>query len=173
MGAIVMPLGETGRPGHTDPKMDDYVVERDFERRYGRRLGAAEREERSLREGRFTEERSWLARTGDEIASWFGNRDALRRRQWDEAAGDHSGVGPKAERSPDDVILDDVNQRLTNDANLDASGIEVTVLNGEVTLNGSVPIRADQRLAQDLIETVPGITAVHNNLRIGAGDLPG
>jgi osmotically-inducible protein OsmY len=154
-----------------DRDYEDYLAERDFERRFGphmRRRAAEEREAEAERQGRYAEPRSWWARTSDEVESWFGNREALRRRQWDEAAGDHRGKGPKAYRRPDDRILDEVSDRMSDDPDLDASGIEVVVAECEVTLNGWVPVRADKRLAEDLAASVRGVTNVQNNLRIGA-----
>jgi osmotically-inducible protein OsmY len=156
---------------------EDYQIERDFERRYGPRLRRREREalsdeerhaEGPHAEGRYTEPRSWWARTSDEVESWFGNREALRRRQWDEAAGDHRGKGPKAYRRTDDRILEEISDRMTDDPVLDASDIEVVVANCEVTLNGFVRVRADKRLAEDLADSVSGVTHVQNNLRVGS-----
>jgi len=60
-----------------------------------------------------------------------------------------------------------VNDRLTDDPLLDASEIEVTVQNREVTLAGSVRDRNERRRAEDLAEAVPGVTHVQNNLRTG------
>jgi osmotically-inducible protein OsmY len=160
-----------------DPDFEDYQIERDFQRRYGPRLSERGRDhereiaerEAAERHGRLREPRSWLSRTTDEVESWFGNREALRRRQWDEAAGDHRGKGPKAYRRADDRILEDVSQRMADDPELDASDIEVTVADGEVTLNGFVRIRADKRLAEDIAESAGGVTHVQNNLRVGSG----
>ncbi len=38
---------------------------------------------------------------------------------------------------------------------------------GEVTLNGSVDTRLIRRLAEDIADTVSGVTLVQNNLKIG------
>ena len=63
-------------------------------------------------------------------------------------------------------ILEDVNDRLTEDPHIDASEIEVRVENREVTLTGTVNSRFEKRHAEDLAESVSGVTHVQNNLRI-------
>ncbi len=118
---------------------------------------------------RFIEQRSWFDRSRDEVTSWFGNPEAARRRQLDQAAGDHFGKGPKTYKRPDQRILEEVSERLAESHDLDASDIIVTVDNAEVILTGSVRIRADKHLAEDITETVRGITHIQNNLRVGAG----
>ncbi|HUZ12144.1 MAG TPA: BON domain-containing protein [Caulobacteraceae bacterium] len=148
-----------------DPRYEDYLAERDFERRYGRRRAAGESE--AAPDGRFAERRSWWNRTGDEVSAWFGDRDALRRRQWDEAVGDHRGKGPKDYVRTDARILDEINERLTDDPDLDASNIEVAVASGEATLEGQVTTKADKRLAEDIAESARGVVQVRNNLRVG------
>jgi osmotically-inducible protein OsmY len=117
--------------------------------------------------GRFAEPRSWWERTRDEVTAWFGDRGALRRRQWDEAAGDHSGQGPRPTLDGDQRILDDVSRKLTTDPTLDASRIDVAVLAGRVTLTGAVLTRADKHLAEDLADGVVGVGQVQNKLSVG------
>jgi osmotically-inducible protein OsmY len=51
---------------------------------------------------------------------------------------------------------------------IDASEVEVLVASGEVTLEGSVPDRSSKRLAEGLIENLPGVKQVHNRLRVAA-----
>nr|WP_279479412.1 BON domain-containing protein [Aureimonas sp. SK2] len=109
------------------------------------------------------EERSFVERAGDEIASWFGDEDAERRREADRRFG---GRGPKGYTRSDERIHDDVNDRLTDDHYVDASDIEVTVKGREVTLSGHVPSRDQKRRAEDLAERVSGVTHVQNNLRV-------
>jgi Flp pilus assembly secretin CpaC len=59
-----------------------------------------------------------------------------------------------------------VNDRLTDDPHLDASEIEVSVTNREVTLSGTVNSRFEKRHAEDIAESVSGVAHVQNNLRI-------
>ena len=50
---------------------------------------------------------------------------------------------------------------------IDASEIEVQVQNREVTLTGTVRDRNERRRAEDLAESVSGVSHVQNNLRVG------
>jgi len=81
-----------------------------------------------------------------------------------------TGRGPKGWKRSDDRIREDVCERLTADWHIDASEIEVTVNNGEVTLAGTVHTRDDKRHAEDLSERVNGVRDVRNNLRVSHWD---
>jgi osmotically-inducible protein OsmY len=80
--------------------------------------------------------------------------------------GRFAGRGPKGWRRSDDRIREDINERLTDHPDIDASDIEVQVKNGEVTLTGAVDARYTKRLAEDISESVSGVREVHNQLRI-------
>lgn len=80
--------------------------------------------------------------------------------------GEHRGRGPKNYTRSDERIREDINDRLSDDSWLDASDIEVTVANCEVTLTGLVHTRDDKRRAEDLAEQVSGVRHVQNNLRV-------
>ena len=110
-------------------------------------------------------ERGWWDRASDEVASWMGDEGAERRRRADELRS-HRGRGPRGYTRSDERIRDDINDRLTDDWVLDASDIEVTVSNGEVTLSGTIGNRSDKRRAEDLAEDVSGVRHVQNNLRV-------
>ncbi len=57
--------------------------------------------------------------------------------------------------------------RAATDAwNLDASGIEVEVSGNEVTLSGTVDSKEAKRRAEDIADSVSGVSHVQNNLRI-------
>jgi osmotically-inducible protein OsmY len=112
------------------------------------------------------QDRSWWDRATDEVSSWMGDEDAERRRRMDQARGGHYGKGPRGYTRSDDRIREDVNDRLTDDWQLDASEVEVVVGNCEVTLNGTVTSRDDKRRAEDLAENVSGVRHVQNNLRV-------
>ncbi|HEX4179904.1 MAG TPA: BON domain-containing protein [Caulobacteraceae bacterium] len=122
------------------------------------------RREEELPAGGFAEPRSWAARAKDEIASWFGDTGAMRRRQWDEAAGDHTGKGPAREVDDDIRIVDELNHRLTADRLLDASGVTAICEAGVVTLDGHVPTSASAQRAEGLASAVPGVKRVANHL---------
>ncbi len=90
------------------------------------------------------------------------NIQRVRSRNW----GEYSGRGPRNYRRPDDRIREDINDRLTDDAEIDPSDVEVQVSNGEVTLQGRVDSRRDKRLAEDIAWGVSGVGEVHNRLNV-------
>jgi osmotically-inducible protein OsmY len=114
------------------------------------------------------EERGWWDRASDAVASWFGDEDAERRRHQDQQR-EHRGRGPKGYRRSDERIKEDVNDRLSDDYYLDASDVEVAVTSSEVTLTGTVNNREDKRRAEDIAESVSGVTNVENRLRVKQG----
>ncbi len=146
---------------------DDRGQDRGYSRSSGReqdRFGSSAFGRGSRDDG---EERGFFERAGDEVRSWFGDDDAERRRDRDmREAGQHRGRGPKGYQRSDARILEDVNDRLTEDPHIDASEIEVTVASREVTLTGTVNSRFEKRHAEDLAESVSGVAHVQNNLRI-------
>ena len=106
-------------------------------------------------------DRGFFERAGDEVASWFGDEDAARRREMD-----HRGRGPANYKRSDERLLEDACDRLTEDWGVDASNIQVTVQNGEVTLDGTVESRSQKRRAEDCVHDISGVKHVQNNLRI-------
>jgi osmotically-inducible protein OsmY len=120
-------------------------------------------------------ERNWLDRAADEVRSWFGDGEAgQRRRNYDahegRGTGKFRGRGPKNYRRSDERIREEINDRMTENEWLDASDVETVVLNGEVTLTGSVDSRYAKRLAEDIADSVAGVTNVQNNLRVLSQD---
>jgi hypothetical protein len=137
----------------------DYGPEYPYERSpyapYGRERGPEHGPE-------HRQERGFFERAGDEVASWFGDEEAERRRRMDQ----HRGKGPKGYTRSDSRIQEDVSDRLSDDGALDASDIEVSVANGEVLLSGFVDSRWAKRRAEDCAEDVSGVTHVQNNIRV-------
>jgi len=144
--------GQTGR-GYGNRYGEGYAGERGYDERYGP-----------------GEERGWWDRTSDEISSWFGDQEAERRRQMDRQRAELRGRGPKNYRRSDERIKEDVNDRL-GDGYLDATEIEVAVSNAEVTLTGTVQTRSDKRRAEDIAESVSGVSNVENRLRVKQSSL--
>lgn len=138
---------------------------------YGRRYGRGEGRDYDYERGRYgpAEDRGWWDRASDEVASWFGDEEAMRRRRLDERREEYRGRGPKNYHRSDERINEDVNDRLS-EGYLDASDIEVKVENSEVTLTGTVNSRLDKRRAEDLAESVSGVTNVENRLRVKQGE---
>jgi hypothetical protein len=98
----------------------------------------------------------------------FGHIDRNDRdRTSDERlSGPYRGRGPKGYQRSDERIRDDVCERLTDDPLVDASEIEITVANREVTLSGFVESRQARRRAEDIVEGVSGVGHVQNDLRV-------
>jgi len=74
--------------------------------------------------------------------------------------------GPKGYKRTDERIREDLNDRLAHQDRLDPSDIEVSVANGEVTLTGTVQIRHEKFLAEEIADDVGGVTEIHNQLRV-------
>lgn len=76
------------------------------------------------------------------------------------------GKGPKGYKRSDERIQEEINDLLTDEGGLDASDIEVKVENGEVSLTGTVTQKRDKRLAEEIAESVSGVSNVENHLRV-------
>ncbi len=109
---------------------------------------------------RGRDDRGFFDKAGDEVASWFGDDDAARRRE-----RDHRGRGPSSYTRSDDRILEDACDRLTEDWGVDARNVQVTVQGGELTLDGTVDDRQQKRRAEDCVHEISGVGHVQNNLR--------
>jgi osmotically-inducible protein OsmY len=166
-----------GRSGY-DYGRDDYDEREGVRPGYGggRMYGRHHDDERDPR-GRDERDprgrggRGWWDRAADEVLSWFGGEgDERRRRPNDPRAtrgeGKFRGRGPKNYRRSDERIREEVGDRLTDSEWLDASDVEVNVVAGEVILSGMVDSRYAKRLAEDIAESVSGVTQVQNNLRV-------
>jgi hypothetical protein len=95
----------------------------------------------------------------------YGGRPSERQHST-QTRGEFTGRGPRGYRRSDERIREDVCQCLTDDDHIDASDIEVTVNDREVTLTGTVSSRMQKRHAEDLIERLPGVRDVINNIRV-------
>lgn len=83
-------------------------------------------------------------------------------RMVEEEGASYRGKGP-AQRT-DDQIKSAIEDLLTADPWLDASGIQVSVQQGIATLTGAVTSRASKRRAEDLADQVWGVRDVQNHL---------
>jgi osmotically-inducible protein OsmY len=86
----------------------------------------------------------------------------------DDYRGPHAGKGPKGYVRSDERIKDDLCDCLTVHSHLDASGIEVEIRNGEVSLKGTVPDAASRRRAEAIAENCSGVRNVRNELQVVA-----
>ena len=81
------------------------------------------------------------------------------------APGRFAGVGPRGYKRPDVRIEEEVVQRLEDAEWIDATDVEVEVVDGVVTLAGEVEMRAERRAAEDVAAEVAGVVDVINRLR--------
>lgn len=114
----------------------------------------------------WNQDRDWWDRTTDEVSSWFGDDEAARRREMDKKYGEHFGKGPKGFTRSDERIKEDAEEKLYHDSFIDATEIEVSVADGEITLSGTVNDKETKRRAEDCVEAVSGVKDVTNNLKV-------
>ena len=78
----------------------------------------------------------------------------------------YKGKGPRNYSRLDERIYDDICERLTRHPLIDASFVEVQVLNGEATLTGEVLDRRMKNMIEDVLDEVSGVKEINNNLRV-------
>ena len=88
-------------------------------------------------------------------ANWYDIRAA--RRGYD--------AGAEGSWRADVCVRQEVSERLSDDDEIDARGITVTVYRGEVRLEGTVADRHCKRRATALARAVSGVREVRNHLR--------
>jgi hypothetical protein len=125
---------------------------------------------------------NYNAKYGDEYNANFDNYNKNRRVNYMPDNDDnrsqlelkynqasYRGKGPRGYHRSDERILEDVNDRLSDDVFIDASNIDVKIENGNAILTGHVDSREAKRRAADIAESVRGVTNVENRLRVGEG----
>jgi hypothetical protein len=107
--------------------------------------------------------------TASGAGRWEEDRDYGYSRETEDrwSRGPHIGRGPKGYKRTDERIREEISDRLMDHGRIDASSMEVTVENGEVTLTGTVEDRRSKRLAEDVADSVRGVKDVHNRLSVG------
>jgi osmotically-inducible protein OsmY len=95
--------------------------------------------------------------------AWSGGPDGLERRT---PGSSQPGTGPRLQRRSDDKIREEIWELLNNNADLDASEVEVHVESGEVTLRGTVDSRDARWLTEDLVTSVSGVREVYNQIKV-------
>jgi osmotically-inducible protein OsmY len=137
-----------GGPVRSDEPERDYYFEN---------IAAPMRSEHSSEQQRQLRRMSWRA---------AGVQDYPGGSLEVQIAASHRGKGPKGYRPSDERLRERVCERLTDDPFIDATDIEVSVANGEITLSGSVNTRQMKYAVEDLIADMPGITTVHNSIQV-------
>lgn len=95
-----------------------------------------------------------------------GLSDEMAEANDDPQRGEHYGRGPAGYKRSDARIDEEINDHLTEHSYIDATEIVVTVKDGEVTLEGSVPDKDQKYYAEEVAEKVPGVSGVNNLLKI-------
>lgn len=117
--------------------------------------------------GRYEDNREWDRQTSGQ---GFRSMGGQSWRASDRDFGPHVGRGPRGWQRSDERIQDEICEALWRHGTVDASDVNVTVENGEVTLDGFVRTRYEKRLAEDEAERIDGVRDVHNRLRVGTDD---
>jgi osmotically-inducible protein OsmY len=161
-----MNQGHTGndyRSGSGQNEYADYRGDYDQERRFSRGGMYGGQGDMSGRSYEGSYGRSNMGQ-GDGSYGNFGMMGGYQHRTVQR--GQHTGRGPKGYQRSDERIKDDVCERLTEHGDIDASDIEVSVANGEVTLQGMVDSRWTKRQAADILDDISGVRDVHNQLKV-------
>lgn len=128
---------------------------------YGKNYGADYDEDL----GFFDNDSSWRStrgfRTGVERND-YGNNELLK----EHFGPSYYGKGPKGWKRSDDKIREEVCEALYKDERIDASDVDVNVLDSCVYLKGSVVARDIKRSCEDVAESITGVEDVINELRV-------
>lgn len=83
------------------------------------------------------------------------------------SARSYRGVGPKNYMRSDERLTEEINERLTDDDDLDASELMVRVVGGKATLEGSVDQRWMKHRAEDIAGACIGVKEIDNRIVVG------
>lgn len=109
----------------------------------------------------------------------LGERDSIKDSDIDSASHlsgisggplrlerNFKGIGPKNYKRSDERIFEDVCEILMANSFVDASNIAVKVEGGVVYLTGIVDSREMKKLAEDVVDNLPGVMDIRNELII-------
>jgi osmotically-inducible protein OsmY len=113
--------------------------------------------------GRFAPERHPDHRIYGQVRSYGELHEG--EQSWADL-NSHRGRGPKGYTRSDERLTEMICERLTDDAHIDASDITVEVNRGEVTLSGTVHDKFSRWRAEDVAESIGGVSSVSNRLRM-------
>ncbi|HET6434582.1 MAG TPA: BON domain-containing protein [Xanthomonadaceae bacterium] len=110
----------------------------------------------------------YQARNQDYRAQGYGYGSQAGLEDSEAARGGRSyrGLGPRNYTRSDERIREDLNERLTDAHDIDASGVSVEVSNGVVTLTGSVDERWMKHRAEDIADACSGVRDVRNQIQV-------
>lgn len=101
----------------------------------------------------------------------FEEENGMKRRWSNDVRStsfheNHSGKGPRGYARSEARIRDEACEILAHDHELDATDIEVDYKDHCIILRGHVDRRYDKKLAERLVEYIPGVEDVQNLLQI-------
>ena len=71
--------------------------------------------------------------------------------------------------TPDEIIRQDIIDKLTHDPGIDTSKIHVEVDNGKVILKGKADTEDEKQLSEKIASSVPRVSGVENHLHVDVG----
>ncbi|GGD54133.1 BON domain-containing protein [Pseudoxanthomonas indica] len=127
----------------------------------GRNYGQADYGQGSYGRGGYGQQNDQRARGAGDYSGYSEN---------DRNQQNFRGRGPRGYTRSDERITEDLNERLTDDWQLDADDIQVSVSAGVATLSGTVEQRWLKHHAENLAESCSGVKDVRNEIRVvGSG----
>jgi hypothetical protein len=133
------------------------------EPRLGSRYDEFDRGQEERRRGRENDdsgaEHPGVSGKDRETGSWFNQKQYATQKSF-------IGKGPKGYRRDDQRIYEDVCQALWASPAVDARQIEVSVSEGVVSLSGQIDSRQAKKKAERIIEHLPGVQDVLNQLKV-------
>jgi osmotically-inducible protein OsmY len=79
---------------------------------------------------------------------------------------DQNGQGLQGIQRSNDRIYDEAGAGILRHGHVDAGGVTVRVEHGDVTLEGTVSSHREKRMAEEDVNSLPGIQNVHNRLQV-------
>lgn len=136
--------------------------ERDMSEREGGRRGInSDRLRSSSRPGHWGDDR----RASSDTPWWTqGYRDNPSDRDWDDVPRDRKG--PRGYNRSDERIREYICERLARHHVLEVSDVEVSVQQGHVSLDGTVPERYMKHIIEDTADGCWGVSDVDNRIRV-------
>lgn len=92
--------------------------------------------------------------------------DGMSEQRDVQSKPSNRGRGPVRYTRSDERILEDINERLTDDDLVDARDIDVLCTDGRIVLQGTVPDRWMKHRAEDLAEACVSVKDVENRIRV-------
>jgi hypothetical protein len=102
---------------------------------------------------------------GEEAYAWERELDE-ERRMLEKKRNDFSGKGPRGYRRSDEKIYEQSCETLWRSPHVDPSEIEVSVQDGIIKLKGTVHKREFKRWAERLLDNIPGVVDIQNEIKV-------